>query len=338
MSLDESKNENKSFDVTNEDSIKQKYLDLYTHLIQIDKHVKDLMPKLWYWMLVCLIDISLTIIIFWYAIYGDDRLDYDEMRSCDIFESFGQDKPQIFLVSRSCLGENSKISRSARISLFYCSWGFSTFLYMFTKRVNLDITFLEDRVLYLIYMIRSLSFFNALDYLSIMNDGKEFFRIYTVYFTTTSSNIIVFGSVVVSLLLAVIFYGTKTSFIYEDGKMNKIQQFVDFTINMITFCAIIFNLTLYLSIINTYEVSFTRFLDSRGPGLQYISFMTYGTVLLTIIEYHLFNGIKKLINDNSTNILKQEKRKINILKSIRRLLCHPCQYVCGDTYDSRKYI
>lgn len=316
------------------DSVKEGYFHLYIHLIRIKKQVHNLMPKIWYWGLVCSLDIALTVLIFYYSIYYDDRLDFNVMRSCDIFENTFNENTQVYLVSRSCPGDITKVSRAARIALFYCSWGMSTILYMVTKRVNLDITFLEDKILYLIYAIRSLSFFNALDYISLMDDSKTFFRIYTIFYSDYASNLIIVGSLSTSLVLAIIFYGTRTSFIYEvENKMSYHNRIFDFVVNFFTFSAIIFNLCVYLSIINTYESSFTKFLDSRGPGLQTISFMTYGTILLTIVEYHLFNKAKMSIFMNQRLILNEEVSFKNLICNIVRLLFHPIYACFGGDVD-----
>lgn len=321
------------------DSVKEGYIYLYWHLLKIKKQVHNLMPKVWYWGLVCFIDVSITILIFSYSIYYDDRLDFNIMRSCEITENTFNENTQVFLVSRSCPGDITKVSRAARITLFYCSWVMSTVLYMVTKRVNLDITFLEDKILYLIYAIRSLSFFNALDYISLMNDSKTFFRIYTVFYTDYASNLIVIGSLITSLMLSIIFYGTRTSFIFEkESKMTPCNRVLDFIVNLFTFSAIIFNLCVYLSIINTYEASFTKFLDSRGPGLQTISFMTYGTILLTIVEYHLFNRVKMSIFLNQKAILGEEGKYCYMVKNSLKLLFHPIYACCGDDVKPEKII
>ena len=290
--MSEVKNPSSSYSDPN--SIKEDFFDIYRKectLSFIWRNTRNI-------LLIIIFNTAITVIAIINALYYDESTKPELQRLCDFQTLSGRVvESSSVLISVDCNGPLDYSRRSMRIILYYSSYLISLALMFFTKNVQLDIKLFEDKILYLIYSIRSLSFYNVLEYSVIRLESNKFV-ITSVKFYDESTYWIVFGSISTSILITYIFKQSNLSFVYNMNidKSYK-EEIIDVIVTFLGVLALIANTSVYLTLINTQDLSITQFIDTRGYSLNKYSFITYSIIISTILEYYLISALKKNISD-----------------------------------------
>lgn len=251
------------------------------NITMIDKNVLINFCKTWgkkhlLLILIITIDIILSVLVSFFYILNDKTLSTD-LRSC----LNNQTTNGITLLSQKCHGNEIDRNTISLAFIYYLTFLTSIIglILIDTKATTLQV--IQYSEVKLVYCVRAVSLFIYMDYTSERIDDNILF--YTSWISSTSQLIMLGSSVAISMLVVLILYTLDS---YEGHGINHVLS--SFWLILI----ITMNLTWYIPTANIHSRNVFSFIDIRGPGLQFITYVNFSIVVLSLLEFVIINHIR----------------------------------------------
>lgn len=236
-------------------------------------------------VLIIIIDAILSVIVSYFYIIKD-RILSENLKNCLDDETTSG----ITLLSQRCEG-NEVVRNTVSLAFIY----YLTFLTSIvglalvdTKTVSLKL--IQYTEVKLVYCIRAVSLFVYMDYTSERLEGSVFF--YTSWISL-ENQLIMFGSSIALTVLVMVILGALKSF--ENRGIYHVLS------SSWLVLIIVVNVTWYIPIANIHSRNVLSFIDIRGPGLQFITYVNFSIVILSLMEFLIINDIR---NDTEVTLME----------------------------------
>lgn len=240
-------------------------------------------------VLVMLVDVSLSVVVSYFYILGDETMSM-ELRSC----LGNQTSSGITLLSQKCVGESVDRNTISVAFIYYLTFLTSIIGLVLVDVKNNTLQITQYNEVKLVYCLRAVSLFTYMDYTSEKLNEEIFY--YTSWISLQSQLIMLGSSIAVSILIFVVL-GSLGSFGNQGYSYMLSSLWLILTITT--------NVTWYIPTANIHSRNIFSFIDIRGPGLQFITYVNFSIVVLSLMEFVIINEIRreaeKLLHPNIDN-------------------------------------
>lgn len=226
--------------------------------------------------LIILIDVTLSIVVSYFYILNDESLSTN-LKSC----LHNQVSNGITLISQKCDGEGIDRNTISLAFIYYLTFLTSIIGLILIDSKAATLQIIQYTEVKLVYCVRAVSLFIYMDYTSERINDDIFF--YTSWISLNSQLIMLGSSIIISLIVMMVLYILNS---FDGHSLNHMTS----SLWLIIIIAV--NITWYIPTANIHSRNIFSFIDIRGPGLQFITYVNFSIVILSLLEFVIINNLR----------------------------------------------